>query len=183
MPLFLHSGDICLMTGPARLSYHAVPRILPGKKEHLNYCFYGNSKRDETGHMTDIYISNETEQLKEGDKENDTFSLNNDMEEDPYNGENRQTPPHINIVKSDASEAGLDEKLEVTPTVKGSNCTIKELGDLMDSVIEKTNWKPFQMYLNKSRVNVNVRQVLKAGLSLGVSPETITPCQRMSNQS
>lgn len=27
MALFLHSGDVCVMTGDSRLAYHAVPRI------------------------------------------------------------------------------------------------------------------------------------------------------------
>lgn len=29
MPMFLHSGDVCVMSGLSRLAYHAVPLVLP----------------------------------------------------------------------------------------------------------------------------------------------------------
>ena len=168
VPLFLHSGDICLMTGKARLSYHAVPRILPGKKQHLRSCFYGDG---ETNSETSV---NQTEV----DNKNDSFSAkdDSDVEDDPYSGGTNQKPPSINIVQSEMT--GSDENVIVTPTVKGNNCSVKELGNLMQTVIESTNWEPFDKYMEKSRINVNVRQVLKQGLSLGVCPEKITPCQR-----
>ncbi|KAL3874108.1 hypothetical protein ACJMK2_037168 [Sinanodonta woodiana] len=37
--LFLHSGDICVMSGAARLAYHAVPRIWPAEAVYLSTCF------------------------------------------------------------------------------------------------------------------------------------------------
>ncbi|XP_045167903.2 nucleic acid dioxygenase ALKBH1-like isoform X2 [Mercenaria mercenaria] len=181
VPLFLHSGDICLMTGKARLSYHAVPRILPGKKERLNLCFYGDSKRNGVSsgdHMKPD--DTDKEHQAELDRKNDQFSQGEDseMEDDPYGGGIDQKPPSINIIQSEMTKSSLDENVIVTPTVKGSNCSVNELADLMDSVIEKTKWEPFHLYMERSRINVNVRQVLKDGLSLGMSPEKITPCQR-----
>lgn len=173
IPLFLNSGDICLMTGKARLSYHAVPRILPGKKEHLRSCFFGNT---ETNNVINTSRS-------EIDDKNNSFCQkeDSDIEDDPYSGGTNQKPPSINIVQSEMTES--DENVIVTPTVKGNNCSIKELGTIMKSVIEKTNWEPFDMYIERSRINVNVRQVLKQGLSLGVSPEKITPCQKSCQKS
>ncbi|KAK3595959.1 hypothetical protein CHS0354_032473 [Potamilus streckersoni] len=38
--LFLHSGDICIMSGAARLAYHAVPRIWPAEEDYLSTCFH-----------------------------------------------------------------------------------------------------------------------------------------------
>lgn len=32
--MFMHSGDVMLMSGPSRLLYHAVPRILPALPQH-----------------------------------------------------------------------------------------------------------------------------------------------------
>lgn len=179
VPLFLHSGDVCLMTGPARLSYHAVPRILPGKKEQLINCFYGDSEKPDSGQRTDKDDTWYENEAKVGNDKNDCNIIKDfETEEDPYSVGTSQKPPHINIVQSEISQTCDKENVIVTPTVKGNECTVEELSDLMDSVIEKTNWEPFQKYIEKSRVNVNVRQVLKAGLSLGVSPEKITPCQR-----
>ena len=40
--MFLHSGDIIIMGGPARLAYHAVPKILPGKDGNLPQCLQLN---------------------------------------------------------------------------------------------------------------------------------------------
>lgn len=33
--MLMHSGDVMVMSGPSRLLYHAVPRILPAPPEHL----------------------------------------------------------------------------------------------------------------------------------------------------
>lgn len=177
IPLFLNSGDICLMTGPARLSFHAVPRILPGKTEQLVNCFYGN---DTDGVDINKGDNSDSPQRTCNTMENVEVDskADSDLDEDPYSDRTHQKPPAINIIKTDLSTNNNKEDIIKTPTVRGNNCTVNELEDLMDSVIVKTDWKPFHMYLEKSRVNVNVRQVLKAGLSLGMSPETITPCQR-----
>lgn len=175
IPLFLHSGDICLMTGPARLSYHAVPRILPGDSRHLRLCFYGDKEMQES----DIRNCDVTSKTEENSVIQKIEKMDADeQEEDPYSERTYQKPPKINIVQSDFGKLCENENLIATPTLKGNNCTVNELQELMNLVVSDMNWKPFQAYLNVSRVNVNVRQVLKSGLSLGMSPETITSCQR-----
>ncbi|XP_012708213.2 nucleic acid dioxygenase ALKBH1 [Fundulus heteroclitus] len=35
--MFMHSGDVMLMSGPSRLLYHAVPRILPPPRQHAAF--------------------------------------------------------------------------------------------------------------------------------------------------
>ncbi|KAL4238865.1 Nucleic acid dioxygenase alkbh1 [Mactra antiquata] len=175
IPLFLNSGDICLMTGHARLSYHAVPRILPGQPKHLSHCFYGDELGGENcGEESKTCDNNEVSteiNYSEGDSGTDVAE-----DIDPYSDTRSHKPPMINVIKSDESVS--EETIIVTPTVQGNKCTVEELEVLMNDVIENTDWTPFDKYLSKSRVNVNVRQVLKAGLSLGMSPETIPQCQR-----
>ncbi|KAH3856758.1 hypothetical protein DPMN_099352, partial [Dreissena polymorpha] len=166
--VFLHSGDIVLMTKQARLSYHAVPRILPGNPEHLHNCFYGDD---------DVIITE-----SQGDKSIQQYveSSGDSNEIDPYSDTANQKPPHINIVQSDS--ASHKEDVVETPTMKGNNCSVDELGVIMDEVLQGLDWAPFHEYLNVSRVNVNVRQVLKAGAELGLSLAEIKPCDRNYTQ-
>lgn len=51
VPLFLHSGDISLMTGPARLSFHAVPRILHADPSYIDACFCSDQERKTGGSL------------------------------------------------------------------------------------------------------------------------------------
>ncbi|KAJ8308197.1 hypothetical protein KUTeg_013071, partial [Tegillarca granosa] len=39
LAMFLHSGDICVMSGQSRLCYHAIPRILQADKSRLAVTF------------------------------------------------------------------------------------------------------------------------------------------------
>lgn len=45
--VYLHSGDICIMSNECRLAYHAVPRIVPAPKTDLPYIneFVSSEKR------------------------------------------------------------------------------------------------------------------------------------------
>lgn len=47
VPIFLRSGDICIMSAEARLVYHAVPRIMPSGQERLDECFNQFAKESE----------------------------------------------------------------------------------------------------------------------------------------
>ena len=194
VPLFLHSGDICLMTGEARLSYHAVPRIYPSDNLYFHDCFHdkGNDPHDQS------VISNS--HTHDSVQPTDSFKLNNDMktvenirtsssgilkdyenesdsdtEDDPYNKSDRRKIFIENMVK--LANDCEDEKIVETETVKGNKCDKAELSELIDNVVNNTDWEPFEQYVAQSRINLNVRQVLKPGLSLGTSPSVIVPCQ------
>ncbi|XP_052766416.1 nucleic acid dioxygenase ALKBH1-like [Mya arenaria] len=164
IPVFLNSGDICLMTGNARLSYHAVPRILPGNREHLHACFHGDGGIDVT--------DDQNVAIHDIDTEHDL----DETENDPYSDSVHEKPPVINVI--DSMKINQEENTILTPTQSGNRCSVTELGDLMKTVIDGTDWTPFQDYLNVSRVNLNVRQVLKPGLELGSCPDVIKPCDR-----
>lgn len=90
--LYLHSGDIVVMSKQSRLCYHGIPRIIPNHFEVWNKVDWENI---------------------------------NNWEKESMN----------------------DGKIDV------------------DTIIDCKNeyfWKPYDMYLQKSRINVNVRQVLKS---------------------
>lgn len=85
--LFLHSGDVIVMSKESRLCYHGVPRILTAIEEPWN---------------KDVCVE------------------------------------------------------EI-----GEMYCIKK--DIVRQCIEESYWKPYQDYIKSSRINVNVRQVLKNG--------------------
>lgn len=167
--MFLQSGDICLMTRKARLSYHAVPRILPANPEELKHCFYGDDEScSNFGDGENVNKDLETE---------NACKTNDSVDEDPYNV-NGATENEDLVTGDKASKEFDNEPVIVNSTTKGEKCTVQELEKLMETVVNETDWASFQMYLNSSRVNVNVRQVLKEGFELGLAPDVIKPCQR-----
>jgi len=179
--LFLNSGDISLMTGPARLSFHAVPRIVHANRDYLHSCFYGNN------HNSEIDVDSSNKADTSGPQENKTVltetdaNMDTDTDEDPYNSLSKEEQMKRAFERlNECVEKNKDnqEPLIVTPTVKGDNCSVSDLKELMESVISDEDWRPFDMYLGTSRVNVNVRQVLKEGMSLKPRPDKIVPCQR-----
>lgn len=189
------------MTGKARLSYHAVPRILHANREELLHCFYGDTDASElnkgrTCERNVINTNNEVHPIN-GGGENRTKGETNDETLNDYD-DNYSAKEHIdvkdsenddpygskggtNVEKIKSKDLGTDldnEPVIITPTACGNRCSVEELSRLMKTVIEETDWSGFQKYLDMSRVNVNVRQVLKEGLELGLAPEVIKPCQK-----
>ena len=101
--MYIKSGDIVVMSGPARLSYHAVPKILPPKKQDCDIA----SSYLESNLSTDI-----------------------------------------NLVR----QCSCDWCSEVHLINKRILNTLKTL-----------HWDNHEIYLRTSRINMNVRQVLKPG--------------------
>lgn len=86
VPVYIHSGDIVVMSKESRLCYHAVPKITPASAQPWNVI------------------------------EEEVSNLNN---------------------------------------VNNSN--------IYDECKDELFWKPFNNYIQKSRINVNIRQVLQKG--------------------
>jgi len=173
------------MTGRARLSYHAVPRILPADKQHLQECFYDEDVKQSEGSLSqgadgseggkDTTLNNPSYNADLGAGESNDES---ESETDPYSTVPK--PPKINIVNSDTVKQ--DDNHVMTKTEKGNKCTQAELSEHMQTVVKDMDWEPFQEYLNISRVNLNVRQVLKQGEALGLSPNMIQKCDKGTNK-
>ena len=183
------------MTGEARLSYHAVPRIYPSEKQYFHACFHNNDCLEDSQSMTPVkerdseenqqYNSTIFEEFLERNISDKSFENlessqngkdnNVDTEDDPYSKSERQRiyAEHIDRLADDCEEC-----IHVTETVNGNKCTIDELSALMEKVVENADWQLFENYMAQSRINVNVRQVLKQGLTLKPSLNVIVPCQR-----
>ena len=71
MTLLLHSGDICIMSKESRLCYHAVPKILPCKKE----AELSSSLKNEEEKDTSCCLSSFKTDESASDCENQTQNL------------------------------------------------------------------------------------------------------------
>ena len=211
VPLFLHSGDISLMTGPARLSFHAVPRILHADLSYIDACFCSTHEK-KNGHKHSANKHNNSDlssivngHLIDGDMKSnglDKKSSELDMKTDPVketvdmnvikndcssDHEMEEDDPYSSSANSNSScklaDKSCDNKVDnsvdqyVSVSKEGGNCELPDLKEIMDRVIQTTDWLPFQKYLDQSRINVNVRKVLIEGEFLPHSPAVIPICQ------
>ena len=97
----MRSGDIVVMSGAARLSYHAVPKIIPLSQ-------------------------------MECDRADFNLELNNMPDLDP-----------VGLCDSCSELSALNKRI-------------------LES-LQSTQWEDFNIYLQTSRINMNIRQVLKPG--------------------
>ncbi|XP_076041910.1 alpha-ketoglutarate-dependent dioxygenase AlkB [Oratosquilla oratoria] len=158
--LYLHSGDVLVMTGRARLAYHAVPRIIQapacywtrelnmqeeqsdrvedsGSREHQDNGGHKRKEDEEKG------IPEEEIKRRESDNKNSWFR-NTDSKQTDILGNNETKRLRTEDITS--SCAG---------TVNFSMCK-EEL--VTESMLEE-----LLRYVEHSRINVNVRQVLPPG--------------------
>ncbi|CAG7731592.1 unnamed protein product, partial [Allacma fusca] len=120
--VYLKSGDIAVMAGPSRLSYHGVPKILPCETQPWNF----------TGSKNDCTSTTE--------KVPDTSNL----------------PKKIKLdeASSNTKICSLCEFIQYSKFKKSS----------MDVSSVMNRWSDFHgSYIAKSRINLNVRQVLLPG--------------------
>ena len=135
--LFLRDGDVVIMSGQARMSYHAVPRVLP-----FNY--------QPTEH-TQILSKLSTE-CSNGD----TTKLNPSL--DPADDDFRDKHGLGKRLRQNSTD------LEFTNSKRSKSETEElNLTGLIDRVEESEFWSPFNNYMKTSRININVRQVFAPG--------------------
>ncbi|XP_005096742.1 nucleic acid dioxygenase ALKBH1 [Aplysia californica] len=141
MSLMLHSGDICIMSGSSRLSYHAVPKILaPPAEQPVPKC----------------------------------FSLH--PEEESLAPQSSETCGSRNAVTKDAqeldSESDAASGFSTTEQQIGNSCSndtclrdsvVKDVNESIKHVMSSLEFKPFEVYITSSRINLNIRQVLPPG--------------------
>lgn len=117
-PILLQSGDVAIMSGQSRLSYHGVPKILPAVSEPWNI--------DEE---VDDSISHRCKQ----------------------NAESKR-PKLDNVVLEGHSAHNCES---FSSSIKDSQ---------VSSRMKETTWTDFvNKYVSKSRINLNIRQVLFPG--------------------
>uniref|UniRef100_A0A0B6ZDN0 Fe2OG dioxygenase domain-containing protein n=2 Tax=Arion vulgaris TaxID=1028688 RepID=A0A0B6ZDN0_9EUPU len=185
--IFLESGDICVMSGECRLAYHAVPKILtPSPEKTIPSCFqipdtthhaicdctihntagcnlYTDSVMTDS-HSTGVIPScgNVDEiRITTGSSSSDS-SLEN--EHSPQKHCSDSTAPHVGteITTATLNNNSLSN-MECLQYFQGYNSNIDKVNFRIEEVVTNLDFRPFEVYLRESRINLNVRQVLPPG--------------------
>lgn len=135
--IYLHSGDVMVMTGPSRLAYHAVPRIVLVNEEPWRTEL---SK----GKVCECKEDSELNQEKYVDRNKSTFAINS---------------PEENVLK----KGSLDKECRVKENSenmfnKQSNKSHER--KIIDGLADDSDIHDILSYVKNNRINMNVRQVL-----------------------
>ncbi|XP_070578438.1 nucleic acid dioxygenase ALKBH1-like [Ptychodera flava] len=179
--VFLKSGDVMIMSGETRWCYHSVPRILPpAKGKPVPECFKfteeasGKYECDQrTGETTVEERPPEHHCVENESTQMNTSSANID-------------PKHSSSTHTQVGDSNLQfqnktshrtstQSDDQSQTTTNSQCydldsVFKQFDEDMKYLKDEDNWKPFADYLHETRINFNVRQVMKPGQSF---PEEI----------
>lgn len=233
--ILLHSGDICVMSGVSRLTYHAVPRILcpPTKNDFLlpslpqsivskAHCEQKACKRNasETFKVVECYKSSRlssdslqpcvsSSAVLKGGSDHDCGKSCGHLHEDvlecsnaanshdqvdskldhvPASGDHSETNSvkvtNENILREkNCTDCKMPEygskphkaiENKVNHKVQGEcrapamsyqmyNALVDQVNSQITCALELLDWRPFSIYMQSSRLNVNVRQVLAPG--------------------
>ena len=152
--IVLHSGDVLIMSGPSRLAYHGVPRIIAPSTpippalsrtsllHHLERCRVGPCQL-KSGVLCRVCETERELQLADGGKSST---------DDTPARKRLKTEPETEVVKPEVVEPEVVKPEVVEP--ERSAC--EELSDVL------REWTDFERYISTSRINVNIRQVNKA---------------------
>ena len=195
-PMFLQSGDIIVMGGPARRAYHAIPRILPSTVGNIPQCLQSipeltshggaSSEKSSTGNKPSSAIDLEcTLTGKRTDSSEGCGKLQEDAEvgtgsqspkADLSSGKKRGSESETDNLESESASSSAkvlctEQSNIATRTMKDSQSAkgADEIRDIFDINLDlrdlccRENWDPFAAYLECSRINVSVRQVMKPG--------------------
>ncbi|GFO35385.1 alkylated DNA repair protein alkb homolog 1-like [Plakobranchus ocellatus] len=191
--LFLRSGDICVMSGPSRLAYHAVPKILPPLSEEeaqkFKDAFTLTEPTQETGNNlpTASSFSANSLELSLARKPSiaavkpENFTIGSDTsvnvalaQVQPSNHQSKAFSANwLAINQISTSTASIYDKSSYkSETLCDSNnvhchfeysSRLKQINSQILDTIACQNFKPFERYLASSRINLNIRQVLPCG--------------------
>ena len=166
--LYVRSGDIIIMSGKSRTAFHAVPRIVKvGKEDEPPSClkwkdglFVNDVTVTSEVNLDDSSVPDENVEILDAQEENNIGHITS-----VYSAERSEKPlfqePCDNKVMS---EFGNDS--EDTEITEGFQCNkINFCGKSMETLTSE-EWRQFEIYLSKTRINVNVRQVHKKGKTM-----------------
>ena len=229
-PILLRSGDICVMSGPARLAYHAVPRILHPSEaaapdcfdlstKHLEEAAKGSKRNREgpggyseqscsCGENKGLLVREEDSSIAVGsagggdcwdcrqrshqhaipcpcpqreqkhevrssqhnNRPSDNSGGSKSLQKDSCWGTEDTSSPSLDKnhscqgvfsnLLSDAKH-NIPDKPETQTSPEES--LVKEVNKRIAHTLLELDWEPFATYLSSSRLNVNIRQVLKPG--------------------
>lgn len=171
--LYIRSGDIVIMSGKSRTAFHAVPRIVKvGNENEPPPCL-----KWEDGFCTnDVTLSSK--------EDSDESSIPNENVKFPDVTE-RKTVVSQRMCDSSAERAekplfqeSYDNKntnkfgeissleSECLKTSEGFQCNKNNFCGKSMKTVNSDEWRQFELYLSKTRINVNVRQVHEKGKTM-----------------
>lgn len=171
--LYIRSGDIVIMSGKSRTAFHAVPRIVKvGKENEPPPCLKwedGLFANDVT--MTSGANSDETSILDENVKFPDVVEKKTVVSQRTCTSSTEQTEKRLfqescdnkNINKFGNVSSFESECIE---TSEGCQCNKNNFCSKSMKTLSSDEWRQFELYLSKTRINVNVRQVHELGKTM-----------------
>ncbi|XP_059160239.1 nucleic acid dioxygenase ALKBH1-like isoform X2 [Physella acuta] len=181
----LKSGDVCVMSGPSRLAYHAVPKILPPTQEEFpaylqpfvgsltpqNCCSQGGCghKTDLCTHTQDGGCGHKTDlctHTQDGGCGHKTDLCTHTQ--DGGCGHKTDLCTHTQGLFQDLLYQcpGEDNHaLNLAPSFQQYQRDIDQVNYKIYTVLKTLDLTPFARYLKSSRININIRQVLPHGVT------------------
>ena len=139
------------MSGESRTAFHAVPRIMKvGKENEAPPCLKWQKSLEAQTHPHGLDASDINEDVRNVCKET-KVNIN---------------PGSLNTAKSDF-ERKQENEIEDLPGKPTETCDYNKLeffgNSLGKNYINQKEWRKFEIYLSKTRININVRQVHEKG--------------------
>lgn len=177
--LMLHSGDICIMSGQSRLVYHAVPKVLSAGPDRIHRC---------------VFSSTVVNNISKCDKYNNAFS----QKSCDVQTEIKSCHQHSNInsydqecklckqsfVSDDQSSQSCDNICVKCKSVNSlesrehaQNCDTYYMVEAISDTM--SDEKFLCEYLKCTRININVRQVLKPNENFPMQEDLKNDCKKI----
>ena len=197
--LYLRDGDVMIMSGDARMSYHAVPKVLPAipqsapshAVQKVLPAATPTKQQEQCGEVIPAANTHQTKSIKHASHHPTRTEVSQPSvtarQSDP-NTNNLEKATSINNHSSGASESHRLTSEAVTSngvttnnkrtqgenrnmtrrhnkrsksTSEYDNCVYKT--ELLHHVTESEFWEPYEKYLQTSRININIRQMVEPG--------------------
>ena len=188
--LYIRSGDVVVMSGESRTAFHAVPRIVKvGLENEAPACLQWRHMLSKTCGTNDDHHSkrrlrfdvapvekktDRTSSLTAQDKADiptarTIASYRMNVYPKRENSESQQSEASQNAEESFNNKVfGTVQKNEIVTETFFDGCEVCDCckeNSLLNplEVLTAEDWRQFELYLSKTRINVNVRQVHERG--------------------
>lgn len=173
--LFLHSGDVMVMSGPARLAYHAIPKIFvpEGEDIHHKFDWAPTLKLDSVIKTNDNTL---TAAVDNNDGESETKRVKLDVwgaVERPANSQThcKQIEKSVEELASQDSQTLLKDNHGESTKCNQEFQEIEEINSIIDSEMENLDWAAYGSWVKTARMNISIRQAKKVGQQFSEKPQ------------
>jgi len=166
--LYIRSGDILIMSGQSRTAFHAVPRLVKVGEENeppacLNWqqgLFENETNMMSLAHSHGSHVLDKNKKNFDVDEQEKRSRGNCVSTRDSHEKKEQSDE----CVFKDSCDSNIYNELE------GVVCDCNKLDFCGKSMRMKSltaeKWRKFEVYLSKTRINVNVRQVHEKGKTM-----------------